>query len=55
MYPRSMNMVPNFSLGSGLSSGVSHMQVIIFMKINENFKNKVKMIEKKSNTFVIYL
>ena len=28
MYPRPMNMVPNFSLGSDLLSGVSHMQVI---------------------------
>ena len=28
MYPRPMNMVPNFSLGSDLVSGVSHMQVI---------------------------
>ena len=28
MYPRPMNMVTNLSLGSGLSSGVSHMQII---------------------------
>ena len=28
MYPRPMNIVPNISLCPGLSSGVSHMQII---------------------------
>ena len=28
LYPIPMNMVPNLSLGSGLSSSVSHMQII---------------------------
>ena len=28
MYPRPINMVTNVSLGSGLSSEVSHMQII---------------------------
>ena len=30
IYPRPMNMIPNFSFGPGLSSGVSHMQIIYF-------------------------
>ena len=55
MYPRPMNMVPNFSLGSGLSSGVSHMQnsqfayypICIFMNIDENLKSNVKIIGEK--------
>ena len=57
MYPRPMNMVPNFSLGSGLSFGMPHMQFIyiicIFINIGENFninenlKNEVKIIGKK--------
>ena len=37
MYPRPMNMVPNFSLGSGLLFGVSHMQFIIGKIIGKKF------------------
>ena len=49
MYLRPMNMVQNFGLGSGLSSGVSH-PICIFMNIGDNFLNNMKIIGK--NTFV---
>ena len=49
MYPRPMVMVPKVSLGPGLSSGVSHMQIFlicIFMNVDENLKNNVKIIRE---------
>ena len=54
--PRPMDMVPNLSLGPGLSPGVTFASylICIFMNVNENFKNKVRIIEKKK-IFVIYL
>ena len=50
IYPRPMNMVTNVSLGSGLSSDVSHMQIIqvvykgILMKTLKNIKKIYKCI-----------
>ena len=45
------------ALGSGLSPGVTYENylICIFMNVNENFKNKVRIIDKKENLCNLFI